>query len=357
MITNKIAWRSHAIWGSFKGLRPLDPDKVKAAVPRHAIWGSFKGLRPLDPGEQKQVLGCLVSGRTGGDSKGRSPLGPLNNTMAWLCHAIVLLLFVTPTMATPPLKVIASIPVLAQILEEIASGDVAITVLTKPGGSAHVFEPSATQIVEIRRAHVFFALPSLSHERGYLTAIQRLNKKLKVINLEEKKPARFAKDKNLQGDPHSWMAPEVLVTMVHHMVAVLAAENPAHAVVYRQRGQVIVQRIMAEDRAMREVLKQAKPAAFLTYHPSFGYFAAAYGLTQYALEREGKSISASYLRTVLATAKDKDVRTFLIHPGLDPDMVSRVTSFLPCHVVSVDVLNPDIFAVWRQLTATLVSKK
>jgi hypothetical protein len=33
--------------------------------------------------------------------------------------------------------------------------------------------------------------------------------------------------------------------------------------------------------------------------------------------------------------------------------VSRVTNFLPCRVISVDVLNPDIFSVWRQLTDAL----
>ena len=330
MITNKVAWLRHATEGKTKGLRSLDPNTAQAA----------KGLRSL--GSQKVW-----------DSKGRSPLGIFNKTTAWLCQAVVLFFFVTNLSAMTPLKVIASIPVLATCLEEIAPGDLTLTVLTKPGGSAHVFEPSATQIVEIRRADFFFALPSLSHERGYLKSIQRLNPHMRVINLEKETPAVFAHDKALKGDPHSWMAPAVLVEMVNRMVTVLSLERPTQAAGYRQRGQVIVQRLMAEDRRLKETLKGVKPAAFLTYHPSFGYFAKAYGLTQHGLEREGKSISAAYLRRVLSTSKESGVSTFFVHPGLDHGMVSRVTNFLPCRVISVDVLNPDIFSVWRQLTDAL----
>jgi len=261
------------------------------------------------------------------------------------------------TLAKEPLKVVASIPVLGRFLEEIASGDVAVTLLTKPGGSAHVFEPSATQIIDIRRADLFFALPSLSHERGYLKTIQRLNRNLRVIDLEDATPAAFAKDRTLGHDPHRWMAPEVLVAMVVRMSEVLSAERPEHAALYRQRSNVIVYELKREDRLMRDVLKMASPSVFLTYHPSFGYFAKAYGLNQRALEKEGKSISASYLRRVLSESKKAGVTTFFISPGMDPSMVARVTDFMPCHVVSVDVLNPDIFAVWRELTAALLAKK
>lgn len=344
MITSKVAWLRHATEGGNKGLRPLDPNKTRDS----------KGFRVLASNTARDSKGIRALGfKTVWDSKGRSPLGILNKTTGWLCQAVVLLFFVTQTSAATPLNVVASIPVLAQFLEEIAPGDVAITVLTKPGGSAHVFEPSATQIVEIRRADLFFALPSLSHERGYLKSIQRLNKQLRVIDLEKEKPVVFANDKDLRGDPHSWMAPAVLVTMVNRMVSVLSLERPAQSVLYRQRGQVIVQRLMAEDRRMKNALNGVKPAAFLTYHPSFGYFAKAYGLTQHGLEREGKSISAAYLRRVLSNSKEAGVTTFFVHPGLDPAMVSRVTTFMPCRVISVDVLNPDIFAVWRHLTDAL----
>jgi len=271
----------------------------------------------------------------------------------------VLLLMAIPLgiLAQEPIKAVASIPVLGRFLEEISSGDVVVTLLTKQGGSAHVFEPSASEIIDIRRADLFFALPSLSHERGYLKTIQRLNKNLRVVNLEDAIPAVFAKDRTLRHDPHSWMAPEVLSAMVLHMVDVLSEARPDHGVLYRQRGNTIVYSLMREDRLMREMLKMARPAVFLTYHPSFGYFAKAYGLEQHALEQEGKSISASYLRRVLSKSKKAGVNTFFINPGLDASMVSRVTDFMPCHVVTVDVLNPDIFAVWRDVTAALLAKK
>ncbi len=308
----------------------MDPNKNESVWLRHAI---------------KRVI------------KGRSPLGSFNKTTVWLCHTVVLLFFVTNVAAATPINVVASIPVLGRFLQEIASDDVRVTVLTKPGGSAHVFEPSATQIVEIRQADLFFALPSLSHERGYLKTIQRLNKKMRIINLEETIPDAFKKDKNLTHDPHSWMAPEVMVAMVTRMVATLSVARPAHSDQYRQRGQRIIQSLKHEDVLMKRSLQLVKPSVFLTYHPSFGYFAKAYGLQQYALEREGKSISASYLRRMLSQSKKDGVRLFLINPGLDEAMVSRVTDFLPCSVVSIDVLNPDIFLVWRQLTTALLGAK
>ncbi len=286
----------------------------------------------------------------------------LHSKQVWCnptCFFILVLCLLAPLnlLAKEPLKVVVSIPVLERFLEEIASGDVHVTPLTKPGGSAHVFEPSAAQIVAIRKSQLFFALPSLSHERGYLKTIQRLNKEMRVINLEDVVPAGFAKDRSLHHDPHTWMAPEIVVAMVDRMVIVLSEERPENAVAYRSRGNEIVQALRREDRVMRESLKQVNPASFLAYHPSFGYFAKAYGLKQHALEREGKSISASYLRRVLLKAKKTGVKTFVINPGLDEAMVSRVTDFMPCQVLSLDVLDPDIFAVWRQLTAALLAEQ
>jgi len=63
------------------------------------------------------------------------------------------------------------------------------------------------------------------------------------------------------------------------------------------------------------------------------------------------------LRRVLLKAKKTGVKTFVINPGLDAAMVSRVTDFMPCQVLSLDVLDPDIFAVWRQLTAALLAEQ
>lgn len=254
-----------------------------------------------------------------------------------------------------PIRVVASIPVIGRLAQDIASTDVQVTVLTHPGGSAHVFEPSADQIAQIRRADVFFALPSLSHERGYLQRIQRLNKQLHIVSLETPLPKTFVMD-SLAHDPHRWMAPVLLCEMVRVMVTTLSQKNPAHASLYQKRGQDVIAVFMAEDRRMRASFSGLQNKAFLTYHPSFGYFAQSYGLSQYALEREGKSLSAAYFRRIILEARKAGVQVFLIHPGLDAVMVSRVIDETKAQPVTVDVLDPDIVKVWHQLSLALARK-
>lgn len=272
----------------------------------------------------------------------------------FLCAFCVLFVCTMPVFSQ--IKIVASVPVVARIVTEILGGEVVLTTLTQPGASAHVFEPSALQVRQIREADIFFAIPSLSHERGYLRGIRRLNPRLEIIDLENSVPQALKKIKALKGDPHIWMTPQLLSAITKKILDVLVLRYPEQESLYRQRAGKLSDLFAQEDRLLREAFASMPKLAFLTYHPSFGYFAEAYGLTQYALEREGKSMSAGHFHRVLSQAKASGVTAFLVHPGIDAGMVGRVVKTLSCTPVTIDVLDPDIVSVWHRIREALIKE-
>ena len=54
----------------------------------------------------------------------------------------------------------------------------------------------------------------------------------------------------------------------------------------------------------------------MVFHPAWGYFADEYGLTQLAIEEEGKPVSAAHIRQMVDLARRKGIRSILVQKGI-----------------------------------------
>src|SRR5512133_1734385 len=72
--------------------------------------------------------------------------------LAALC---LMLASCSQAMAAPPVRVVASFSILADIVREVGGDDVAVTSLIGPDSDAHVFEPTADQARLLAKAQLF----------------------------------------------------------------------------------------------------------------------------------------------------------------------------------------------------------
>ena len=80
---------------------------------------------------------------------------------------------------------------------------------------------------------------------------------------------------------------------------------------------------------------------FLVYHPAWGYFADAYGLTQIPIEREGKAPGARRLTALIEQARATGTRVIFVQPQFDRRAAERVAQAINGRVEAVDPLAPD----------------
>jgi zinc transport system substrate-binding protein len=79
----------------------------------------------------------------------------------------------------------------------------------------------------------------------------------------------------------------------------------------------------------------------MVFHPAWGYFADNYGLTQVAIEHEGKQPGARGLAALIDQAKQANIKVVFVQPQFDKRQARQVAQAIGGAVVAVDPLAAD----------------
>ena len=121
----------------------------------------------------------------------------------------------------------------------------------------------------------------------------------------------------------------------------LTALDPVHAGDYADRHDAFVGELDALDREIRALLDPLANRRFMVLHPAWGYFADAYGLTQLAIEHDGKEPGARTLATLIAQAGRENVRVVFVQPQIDRRSAVQIARAIGGTVIAVDPLAAD----------------
>jgi len=83
---------------------------------------------------------------------------------------------------------------------------------------------------------------------------------------------------------------------------------------------------------------------FMIYHPNLAYLARDYGLTEIAVENEGKEPSPSQLISLIDAAKRENIKMILVQREYDPRNARAVADETGARVEIIDPLSADWFA-------------
>jgi len=80
------------------------------------------------------------------------------------------------------------------------------------------------------------------------------------------------------------------------------------------------------------------------FHPAFGYFADAYGLTQVPVEFEGKEPGARQLAGLIDRARADGVRVIFVQPQFSGKSAAVVAAAIGGAVIPINPLSRDYLA-------------
>ena len=145
-------------------------------------------------------------------------------------------------------------------------------------------------------------------------------------------------------DPHIWTSPANAKIMVEDIYEGLVQLDPENEAYYAQNRDAYLEELDALDARIREKLEGREERNFMVYHPSWGYFAAEYGLTMIPVEVEGKEPSAQDLAKLVDLAKEKKVKVIFVQTQFSPRSAEVVAQEIGGEVVAVDPLAKDYIA-------------
>jgi zinc transport system substrate-binding protein len=270
-----------------------------------------------------------------------------------------------------PLRVAVSVPPQAYFVERLGGARVRVEVMVPPGTGYDTYEPAPRQMVELARARLYVLVghPGFLFEAKHVAPFLARHQEVAVVDMSSGmelimtgeaegrlpergepgwKEAREHGHAHAGGDPHVWVAPATVRVAARNISAALAALDPAGAPLYRANLAAFLAEIDALDRALRLLLSGIPSRSFLVYHPSWGYFARQYGLTQVAIEAEGREPSAARLIALIEQARREGVKVVFVQRGFSSKSAEVVAEELGGRVVAVDPLARDWPASLRQ---------
>jgi len=252
------------------------------------------------------------------------------------------------------LRVFVSILPQKFIVEQIGREIVDVDVMVQPGASPHTYEPRPQQMVAISRARLYFAI-GVQFEKAWLERIASSNPAMKIINTHEgiQRVQMLGHDHDKEGepDPHIWLSPPLVLSQARNILAALQKADPSNFELYEANYRRLASKIIDLDSELRKIFKDKKGRSFMVFHPAWGYFARAYGLSQIPIELEGKEPKPAQLKKLIQEARDRNVKIIFLQPQFSARSAEQVAREIGGEVVTVDPLAFDWEANMKEVAA------
>ena len=244
---------------------------------------------------------------------------------------------------TGTIQVIATILPLADFVQQVGGERVDVTVMVPPGASPHVHEPTPGQMVDVSRADVYVKVGSgVEFEITWLDKLVEQNRDMHIIDCSEGIMV-------VGGDPHIWNSPANASKMVENICDGLVSVDPVAADHYRRNLEDYNQQLTELDSYMLERFDGATERHFMMYHPSFGYLAKQYDLTQIAVEHEGKNPTPQVLRDCIDIAQIHNLDYIFVGSQTSPFEAESIAEAINAETALMDPLPADYVANMRSV--------
>lgn len=250
-----------------------------------------------------------------------------------------------PARAQEKIRVVATLPVLAELVKAVGGDRVEVTAIATPLQDPHFVDAKPSYILAASEAQLFVTAgmdlevgwEPLVREGsrngdiqvgagGYVDASAHVQK----LGVPTGRVDRSRGDVHPYGNPHYWLDPLNAVPLTADIALALTRVDPANGGLYNDRRRQFLadlERRMATWRSRMATL-QGQPVA--SYHESWEYFARRFGLEIVGtLEpKPGIPPSPSHLARLMDRMKAQDVDLILKEPYYEdknPQLVARET--------------------------------
>jgi len=267
------------------------------------------------------------------------------------------------------MKVAVTIPPQVWLVEAIGGERVAVRALLPPHESPHTYQPTDREVTAVLRGDLFIRIGVAAESGPQFQAMIGAGKLTIIdqrqgITLRSMEPQghshghdcgldhrhghavvdaeKHSKARTVWTDPHIWTSPRLLKEQASTVAKALSAADPDHHDHY-QRNLVAVQRQLDElDAELTQILAGVRGEAFFVFHPSWGYFAADYGLKQIPIEIQGKHPTDRELTHLTALAREHRARVVFVQPQVKGPAAAAIAYQIGAVVREIDPLAVDV---------------
>ena len=283
------------------------------------------------------------------------------------CLLMLAALPLAPVQAAPPQVVVSILPQ-QYLVERIAGDRVEVLTLVQPGDNEATYSPGPATLAALDGARLWFTM-GVHFEDVWLERITRDRPELEVVPLAAGLPLRrtegslvslgapgapgahdHAGEHEGLPDPHTWTDPRLAARMVERIAGTLARLDPEGADGYVVRAAELQAELLALHDEIAARLAPVSGRAFIVFHPSWGYFADAYGLVQLPIEVRGSEPGPRGLAEIIRRGREAGAQAVFVQQQFSQRSALAVAQALGAEVVEADPLALDYIANLRQVS-------
>jgi len=267
-------------------------------------------------------------------------------------------LLLMPGLAAAGLPVTASILPLGDFCQNLGGDRVAVQVLIPPGASPHVFEPSPTTAARAMESRVLVyvgagldpsveRLVRLRGSKGFL-AVEAVHGIPLITEAhpqpaakeEKEAPSMVAQHSHQPGNPHVWLDPVLAQDICRRIAQAFIQADPEHRQHYEHNLGVYLDKLQKLHQDITEKVATFRRRDYVTFHPSFAYFARRYGLEEVGVieAAPGREPSPRHLQKIIAAVKNTGLRAVFAEPQLSPRVAELIAQEAGVKVLFLDPL-------------------
>ena len=266
-----------------------------------------------------------------------------------------------PDSASQQINVVVSILPQAYMVKQIGKDRVHVTVMVPPGSNPATYEPSSEQMKSLSDADIYVRI-RVPFEDSWMEKFTSLNPKMTIIDqsarIERIRGSDYNVTHNHAGgeDPHIWLSPTLVMMQVENICKGLSGYDPAFTKFYQENAAAFNEDIDFLHRYIKASFDGVPRSSFITFHPSWTYFARDYGLKQVVMEVEGKEPSASELANIIRIAKRERIHVVFAAPQFSSRSAEVLAKEIDGKVVMIDPLARDWAGNLRHVAETIAEE-
>jgi len=233
-----------------------------------------------------------------------------------------------------------------QICKELAD----VQVMVRPGASPATYEPKPRQMAAISKTRIYFSI-GVPFEKAWLEKIAATNPDMAVVPTDrgiKKQPIALyhhhedeKQPEHGTLDPHIWLSPPLVMIQARTILEALQETDPTHRSVYENNYRAFMSQLSDLDAELRTIFSGTSGQQFMVFHPSWGYFAHAYGIKQVPIEIEGKEPKPAQLRELIEHAREDGIKFVFVQPQFSARSAKLIAREISGQVVFADPLAED----------------
>jgi len=238
-------------------------------------------------------------------------------------------LAIDSAVADEPIKVLATLPVLKDLVQEVGRDRVSVSSLINGVESEQIYTPKPTDIFAMQDARMLVQIGlGLDSWVDALTKNAE-NPRLLIVTtsigvpvLKNQDTTGRSDDPHGMRDPHIWLDPENAKLMVRHITEGLIKIDPTHKKDFLRNQAQYIQDLDQTQQRLMVKLKPLQNKKIITHHADWSYFARRFGFivrgsiaSQIDAEPSTKRIS-----DLVQIIKTEQIRVIVSEPQLDPKL-------------------------------------